>query len=42
MKLSLRPIPPALLLAFAGTFAHAQPAASMAPQPQLDLERATL
>ena len=42
MTLSLRPISTVLLLAFAGTFAQAQPAAAPALQPQLDLQRATL
>ena len=42
MNLSFRPISTVLLLAFAGTFAQAQPAAATASQPQLDLQRATL
>ena len=42
MNLSFRPISTVLLLAFAGTFAQAQPAAAAASQPQLDLQRATL
>ena len=42
MNLSFRPISTVLLLAFAGTFAQAQPAAATESQPQLDLQRATL